>query len=179
MNIGFDLDKIFIDYPPFVPNALIDKLYKRKSNGILTYKIPSNPERALRTLSHFPLFRPPIIENIRYVKSLAKNKDHKYYLVSSRFSFLKERTQEIIQKYSFEKIFNTMFFNFNDQQPHIFKKQVLKKMNVDLYVDDDLPLLEYLASKNTKIRLFWLNSIQTRPLKKNIFAIKHLFEMFQ
>ena len=30
MNIGFDLDKVFIDTPPFIPKTVIEKLYKKK-----------------------------------------------------------------------------------------------------------------------------------------------------
>ena len=125
MNIGFDLDKIFIDYPPFVPSEFINRLYKQKSNGVLLYRIPPKLEQIIRTLSHHPFLRPPIVENIEYIKKLTKNKKDKYYLISSRFSFLRERTEEITKKYKFNKIFDDMFFNFEDQQPHTFKDEVL------------------------------------------------------
>jgi hypothetical protein len=178
MNIGFDLDKIFIDYPLFVPDVLINTLYKQKSNGVLLYRIPSRVERSLRILTHYPFFRPPIISNIQFVEDLAKSKKHKHYLISSRFSFLKHQTELIVNKYKLGKIFDAMFFNFKDQQPHIFKDQVIKKMKITLYVDDDLPLLEYLADKNPKVRFFWLNTMQNKKLGKNLFAIKNLSEMF-
>jgi len=178
MNIGFDLDKIFINYPPFVPDELINRLYKQKSNGILLYRFPSKPEQLIRVISHHDLLRPPIIENIQFVKSLAKNKKHNYYLISSRFSFLKERTELIVKKYSLDKIFDTMIFNFKDKQPHLFKNQAIKELKIDRYVDDDLPLLEFTAKDNKSTKFFWLNKRQTKPLRKNLFAIRHLSEMF-
>lgn len=179
MKIGFDLDKVFIDYPPFVPDALINRLYKRKSNGILSYRIPSRTERIIRSFSHYYLFRPPIKDNIEYVRKLNNSNTHKYYLISSRFSFLKDKTKSIIKKHKFEKIFSAMFFNFEDQQPHIFKNNTIKKMSIDLYVDDDLSLLEYLADKNSKSRFFWLNTMQNEQLRKNLFAIRYLSEMLK
>ena len=177
MNIGFDLDKIFIDYPPLVPDAFINRLYKQKSNGVLLYRMPSKVEITMRILSHHPLFRPPIRDNIKFVEDLAKSKKHKHYLISSRFSFLMRQTEFIVKKYNFDKIFDSMFFNFKDQQPHIFKDQVIKKMKIDLYVDDDLPLLEFVSENNPDAKFFWLNRKQTQPLRKNLFAIKHLSEM--
>jgi len=177
MNIGFDLDKIFINYPPFVPAKLIDRLYKQKSNGVLMYRLPSKPEQLIRVISHHHLLRPRITKNIQFVKSLAKNKKHNYYLISSRFSFLKERTELIVKKYSLEKIFDAMIFNFNDKQPHLFKNQAIKELKVDRYVDDDLPLLEFIAKNNQNAKFFWLNKKHTKPLGKNLFAIKNLSEI--
>ena len=72
-----------------------------------------------------------------------------------------------------------MLFNFEDQQPHLFKNAQIKKMKIDQYFDDDLPLLEFLADKNPKVKLFWLNNKQNKPMNKNLFAIKNLSEMFK
>jgi len=177
MNIGFDLDKIFIDYPPLIPEALINRLYKQEYNGILLYRFPSKPEQIIRVISHHPFLRPPILENIEFVKKLAKNKKNKYYLVSSRFSFLKYRTELIVKKYNLEKIFDAMIFNFNDKQPHLFKNEAIKELKVDRYVDDDLPLLEFIAKDNKSTKFFWLNKNQSKQLYKNLFAIKNLSEM--
>ena len=179
MNIGFDLDKIFIDYPPFVPSELINRLYKQKSNGLLLYRIPSKLEQIIRVISHYPFLRPPIVENIQFVEHLAKNKKHNYYLISSRFSFLKYRTELIIKKYNLEKIFDAMIFNFKDKQPHLFKTQAIRELKIDRYVDDDLPLLEFTAQNNQKTKFFWLNQNQSKQLSKNLFAIMNLSEMFK
>lgn len=179
MNIGFDLDKIFINFPPFVPTRIIDWFYKGKPNGPLKYRIPGKAEQIIRIFSHHPLFRPPITENMNYVKSLALTNINKYYLISSRFSFLEKKTTDLIQRYKFDKIFNGMYFNYSNNQPHIFKNNVIKKLDLDMYIDDDLQLLEYLIDKNTKTKFFWLNEKISKPLKKNLFAIKHISEMFK
>lgn len=179
MNLGFDLDKIFIDYPPFIPDTLIDRLYKLKSNGILLYRIPSKPEQLLRIISHHYFFRPPITRNIEFIKNLTSGNKNKYYLISSRFGFLKKRTEIIIKKYQFDKIFDAMLFNYKNQQPHIFKDQEIKKMKIDLYVDDDLPLLKFIAKNNPNTKFFWLNKKHTKPLDKNLFAIIDLPEMLK
>lgn len=173
MHLGFDLDKIFIDYPPFVPDKLIDYLYKKKKEALL-YRIPSKPEQLLRIFTHYSFFRPTIAENVKFIKNLAKTKTNKYYLISSRFSFLRKRTDAITNKYGLDKIFDQMFFNFENQQPHIFKNGVIKKMKIDRYVDDDLPLLKFVAEDNKNVKFFWLNKTIKKQLSKNIIAITNL-----
>lgn len=178
MNVGFDLDKIFIDYPPFVPDGLIDRLYKKKSNGELSYRIPSKAEQIVRLISHYSLFRPPIKKNIEIIKKLHRKNTDKYYLISSRFNFLRNKTEALIKKHQLDKFFDRLFFNFKNEQPHFFKKAVIEKLKIDLYVDDDLSLLNYLLLENSKTKFFWLNNNESKKLKGNLFAIKDLSEMF-
>ena len=71
-----------------------------------------------------------------------------------------------------------MYFNYDNKQPHEFKNEIIKKLNLDVLVDDDLQLLEYLTDKNPKAKFFWLNGKFSKPLKKNLFAIKRLSELF-
>jgi len=178
MNIGFDLDKIFINTPPIVPREIIEWLYKEKANGSLKYRIPSKLEQIIRIVSHNPLLRSPITQNLDYIKDLVLTKKNKYYLISSRFSFLKERTDSLIKRYDFDKIFNAMYFNYENKQPHLFKNEIIKKLSLDKFVDDDLQLLEYLTDKNPMTKFFWLNNKISKPLRKNLFAIKRISEMF-
>lgn len=177
MNIGFDLDKIFINTPPFIPDRIIEILYRKKSNGILLYRIPGRSEQIIRKLAHFRLFRPPINKNINFLRS-ASRENNKLYLISSRFSFLKNVTDNLIRRHRFDKAFDYMYFNFENKQPHIFKNEYVKKLRLDMYIDDDLPLLKFIAGKNPKTKFFWLNKKISKPLGENLVAIKNLFEAF-
>lgn len=174
MNLGFDFDKIFIDYPPFIPDTLIDRLYKKGTNGILSYRIPSKLEQIFRLTTHHPILRPPIHGNITFIKKLANEKKHKHYLISSRFGFLKKTTEQLIRQHEFDKVFDGLFFNFENQQPHIFKNKIIKQLYIHRYVDDDLPLLEFLTEKNPQIVFFWFNKVNYGLMKKNLFAITKL-----
>lgn len=179
MNFGFDFDKIFIEYPPFVPDKLIDFLYKKKSNGVLKYRIPSRPEQLLRLLTHYPIFRKPIRENLVFVKNLKEQNNAKYYLISSRFRFLKKMTEQTIRKNNLNLIFDDMFFNFQNQQPHIFKSEIIKKLKLDRYIDDDLALLKFLSQKNKGILFYWLNKKGIGQLSENLFAITKLADFLK
>ncbi|HEX8932142.1 MAG TPA: hypothetical protein VF810_03230, partial [Patescibacteria group bacterium] len=156
MKIGFDLDKIFINTPPFIPDQLINKLYKKRDNGDLLYRIPGSPEQLLRKLTHLPVFRPLIKNNINFLKHLSK-KNNQLYLISSRYKFLENETNQIIKNNKLDKIFNGLYFNFKNLQPHLFKNAILKQLKLDIYIDDDLSLLKYVAKNNPQTKFFWLN----------------------
>lgn len=177
MSIGFDFDKIFIDYPPLFPAKIIDKLYKQRDNGVLLYRIPSYPEQLFRKATHLPFLRPPIKENLALLKSISKE-NNKLYLISSRYKFLQPETNRLINKYKLDKIFDEMYFNFDNKQPHLFKEEILKKLHLDFYIDDDLSLLKHVAKSNPKTKFFWLNhTTDKKSLPKNISEIKKLGEI--
>lgn len=174
MKIGFDLDKVLIDYPPLVSPKIIDKLYKKKDNGTLLYKIPGYPEQVIRRLSHITPLRQPIKRNMTFLKSISK-KRNKLYLISSRFNFLKSRTEKLMKKNGLDKIFDAAFFNFKNDQPHIFKSTIIKKLKLDRYVDDDLSLLKHAARNNPDTNFFWLNDLgQNKKISNNITAISEI-----
>lgn len=179
MNIGFDLDKIFINHPPLIPSWLMQKLYGEKSNGHLSYRIPGKIEQLLRQFSHIPFLRHPIQENLQLVAKAKNKKNIHLFLISSRYNFLKKRTNEIIEKNNFKNIFSGLFFNYNNQQPHIFKGDMIIKNHIQRFVDDDLPLLQFLATKHPETTFFWLNPKRNDKLKKNLYAITHLSTVFE
>lgn len=183
MIIGFDFDKVFIDYPPFVPYSIVDLLYKGSSffkststNGKMHYRYPGPFEQKLRILTHYSLFRPLINENFEILKKISSSKKNKTYLVSSRFGFLEERTNSLLKKYGLKKYFNGIYFNFKNEQPHKFKEQTIKKLKINTYIDDDIHLAIYLSSKIPKLNIFWVKGTRNSPenLPKNITPIENL-----
>lgn len=184
MIIGFDFDKVFIDYPPFIPDKLIDLLYKGRLNTKkkeLHYRFPGLIERRIRLISHHHFFRRQIKENVRVLKSISKQRNVKTYLISSRFSFLEEATKKIIDRYKIEKYFQKIFFNFSDNQPHEFKEELIKKLKIEKYVDDDLDLSLYLAKKIPQLNVYWLSDSrrEVKTLPKNVIHIRNLKEFVE
>lgn len=186
MIIGFDFDKIFIDTPPFIPNILVDFLYKGGSyfkrgnkKGHLHYRYPNSLEQKIRIFSHIPIFRPPLHDNIAALRKLRKENKAKIYLISSRFGFLKKRTQIIIEKYRLDQYFDGTYFNYENKQPHLFKEETIKKLGIEKYVEDDLDLALYLSSKIPELKIYWLGEWKNKKveLPANITAIKNLGEL--
>lgn len=177
MKIGFDLDNIFINTPPFVPLSVIEKLYKKKANGELIYRMPGKGEQFIRKVSHHPLFRPAMPENISLLKALAK-KEYDIYLISSRFGFLKDATKKIIAKYQLSNLFTNMYFNYLDDQPHLFKNTIIHELALDIYIDDDYHLLKYVALHNKDTVCYWLcTDGTTKKLPTNMHKVTSLTQI--
>lgn len=179
MNLGFDLDKIFINHPPFIPSKVIDWFYRKKANGTLLYRIPGQFEQKVRVISHYPLLRPPIEENIAFIKKVAKTNNAKLFLITSRFNFLETLTSQLLKKHKLDTVFTNMYFNYKNQQPHVFKSNIISQRKIDKFVDDDLPLLQYLSQKHPRTVFFWFNEREKKKLGKNLFAITKLSQMLQ
>jgi len=187
-KIGFDFDKVFVSYPPVIPDILIDYLYKgnivlKKGNDFnnLKYRMPGFLEQQLRIFSHNHIFRPPLKNNIKALRKLRKNSDHKLYLISSRFGFLKDQTNAWLDRQKLRKDFDGIHFNFENKQPHIFKENVIKKLQITHYVDDDLDLLVYLSKKMPENNFFWITDKKNHSYKnpkKNIIIIKSIKNLF-
>jgi FMN phosphatase YigB (HAD superfamily) len=180
MKIGFDLDKVFINTPPLIPNAVINKFYKQRDNGVLLYRIPSRSEQLFRKAIHAPFLRQPIQANLAFLKELSNEKKHQLYLISSRFNFLKPETTRLVKKYQLDKIFDELYFNYDNKQPHEFKNEMLKKLKLDIFVDDDLSLVRYVAKNNPKTKFFWYDQqAKGKSVGDNIKAITNLGEILQ
>jgi hypothetical protein len=176
MNIGFDLDKVFIDYPPIFPSILFDKFYKKKDNGVLLYRIPSYPEQLVRKALHIPMLRPPMKNNLQFLRSIPKDKN-KLYLISSRYKFLEGITKDVVRRYALDQVFDGLYFNYQNKQPHLFKNEIIRGLNLDLYIDDDLSLINYVAKHNRKTKFLWLNHRnEDKPKEKNVYSINQLTE---
>lgn len=180
MRIGFDLDKVFIDTPPFIPNTVITKFYKKRDNGILLYRMPSRPEQLFRKAMHATVLRPPMKKNLAFLQALSQAKKHQLFLISSRFKFLEPETALIVKKYELDKIFDKLYFNYDNKQPHEFKNETLQKLHLDIFVDDDLSLLRHVAKDNPKTKFFWFDEHAKRAtMGNNIKAITTLGEILK
>lgn len=145
MRIGFDLDRIFINYPPFIPSKFIDWVY-RNHNHHLSYRVPTSKlEIAIRKLSHWAIFRPAMRENIRFVQELSRNKKYDLFLISGRYSFLYDQSQKLLKQYGLIDPFKKIYLNKNNEQAHLFKEKIIKREKIQLFVDDDADLINYLA----------------------------------
>ncbi len=179
MNIGFDLDGIFIDRPPFVPRWLIEWLYRGPQNHEPKYRFPSTKiEQSIRKLSHYSLLRPKISQNIEFLEQFCKDKKNNLFLITSRYHFLENETLNILKKYNVDKCFSKMYLNDKNEQPHLFKSRIIGKLNLSIFVDDDLKLLLYLQKDYPKLKLLWYNQKSTSNLPPGIIQIKNLKEVY-
>src|SRR3989338_3361750 len=157
MNIGFDLDGVFVNKPPFIPKWVIELLYRERSKS-LSYRFPRKPEQLLRKLSHKRMFRPLIKNNKNIVINRNQKNHYAFFLISALFGFLQKETETLLRSYGLKDVFQETFLNRTNMQPHRFKENVLKKLTIHRYVDDDLELLMFLSNCYAHIKFFCLNN---------------------
>jgi len=178
MNIGFDLDGIFIQLPPFMPAWIIERLYRVKDTKKLTYRMPGKFEQLIRQFSHNSFFRPKNITNIAFLEKLSK-KNNSLYLITSRFGFLRQSTEKLLRLYHLNSLFEKIYCNYNDEQPHLFKDRIIKEKDIRIFVDDDVYLLDYLTKHNPKVKFYWFNVKEQKKMGKNLFAVTSLDQIFE
>ena len=135
-RIGFDLDGVVIDKPPIIPKRLLEAIYRGNTDSKkLVYRFPTNSaEIKLRQLSHHPILRPPIKEQVHLIQQLHKSRKYKMFAVTSRYSFLKKRTKQWLDYYNLNRFFERIFINETDQQPHLFKESAIRRLNLDIFI---------------------------------------------
>ncbi|QQS39014.1 hypothetical protein IPM62_00130 [Candidatus Woesebacteria bacterium] len=152
INIGIDLDGVIIDKPPIIPQKIIEWLYRSHKKRKLEYRFPKKYEQYVRILSHHPLIRPPINTNIALIRKLAEDERYCVFAVSSRYSFLIKRTKQWINHYGINDLFEKIYLNENDDQPHVFKEAMINKLKIDILIDDDKALVNYLKRRFKNLR---------------------------
>ena len=178
MKIGYDLDGIFIDGPPFIPRGLLEWLYRGPQNHEPKYRFPSTRlEQKIRKWSHQPIFRPQISKNAEFLKTFSDRGNHQFFLISSRYKFLENETLDILKKYGLRNHFLKIYLNDKNEQPHLFKKRILENLNLDIFIEDDLMLLSYLQKFFPKCKLLWYNPNNVRKSYAGITRIKNLKEL--
>jgi len=174
IKIAFDLDGVIIDKPPLIPKKLLEYLFRGNTDvNNLHYRYPKTKlEIVIRKISHFYLFRPPIKQNIDYIKNLAKNSKYELYIVSARYSFLKNETAYWLKKRGINHLFKKVVINLENKQPHLYKEELLKEIGPIVFVDDDWLLADYLVAKKIHTKIYCLpgrNSgicIKAKPIKQ-------------
>jgi hypothetical protein len=167
IKVGFDLDGVIIGKPFFIPQFLMERLVRSKKDHELIYRYPKTKfEQWIRVVSHYPVFRPPIRENIELIKELSGSNKYKLYVVSSRYGFLDKRTKEWFKFYKLGRFFKSIYINTKNEQPHIFKERMISKLHLNTFIDDDKPLLNYLKKTIKNIDLLYITEHRKHFKKK-------------
>ena len=160
IRIGFDLDGVLVDKPPLIPKKWLEYLFRGRSKNGLHYRYPKTKlEIWIRKLSHFYLFRPPLKENIKFIKKLKKQK-HELYIISGRYSFLEKETKVWLKKRRLSSLFKKVFINLKGEQPYLFKERVIRQLKLDCYFEDDGDTVNFLRLK-FRNKIFWVKQGET------------------
>lgn len=169
LRVGFDLDGVILYNPARIVRPIIAgvKNIFLKKNGLKFYYPKSKLEKSIWNFLHkSSIFVAPGFEE---VKKLAKEGKIEAYLVTARYSFLKDDFEKWVKKTNIKNIFKGYFYNKNDEQPHFFKEKMIKKLKLDFFVEDNWDIVKHLSLKLSDKKVFWIYNIFD---KKNLHDYK-------
>lgn len=156
IRIGVDLDGVIAQHSLGGFWVWLRKLKEKilKKASVSNYYYPSTVFEKLgwRVINWV---RKPLADKKGLFASLAKKKGVKFYLITSRFQFLEKLTKRWLKKHKLDFYFHRVLINIGDLDPFEFKTRMIKTLDLDFFIDDDLDSINYLKKK-TKARFFWV-----------------------
>ncbi|MFA5770685.1 MAG: hypothetical protein WC894_04300 [Patescibacteria group bacterium] len=183
LKVGFDMDGVIL-YNPIRFIRPIAKLLKPLKSFFLKQKSESfyfpksKIEQFLFYLLHKTSFK--IDPGIKYINDLVKAKKIKAYIITGRYSFLKKDYETWLKKINADSIFEKCYQNKDDLQPNEFKEKMIKKLNLDIYIEDNWDIVQKLKKSPLRqgyagqVKVFWITNI----LDKNI-PYQHKYKSLQ
>ncbi len=180
LRVGFDLDGVIFYNPARIIRpiiASIKRLFFHKTR--LKFYYPQSPlEKSLWHLFHkSSIFIAPGLDD---VKKLVKNKKIKAYIITARYSFMGKELLHWFAKHELDRIFSELYYNKHDEQPHLFKERLIKKLNLDYYVEDNYDIVKHLHTKKST-KVLWIYNLFDRgiPYSKRFPYLKKAVEYIQ
>jgi len=181
MRVGFDLDGVILYNPirTFRPVASFFKflkpyLFHEKSESF--YFPHSSLEQFIWRQLHKTSYK--IADGFQHLHNLTSNGIVDAYLITSRYDFLKPDFDYWIKKIDAASVFKGWYYNKNNMQPNAFKQNMIKKLRLDYFVEDNWGVIQRLNGNLKKIKILWLSNM----LDKNIaypytfFSLKEVVE---
>jgi len=169
LRVGFDFDGVVVYNPlrifrPFV--AFFKKILWQPKE--LEFFCPQNAwQRFCWLIIHESSFFPA--PGFTLLKKLLKEEKIQGYLLTSRYGHLEEQFYRWLKKNQADKLFKGYFLNKKDEQPHKFKERTIKKLGLDLYLDDNWDIIDYLSSRfevrgSRKPEIHWVYNLFDRGI---------------
>ena len=171
LKVGFDLDGVLLYNPLKVARpavAAAKALFFKARRGI--FYIPrSSLQRLMWLVLHkSSLFIEPGYKDIK--KLIARGRI-RAYVVSGRYSFVQGDLEDWLKRLEAGKYFAGIYVNSRDEQPTVFKERIIKKLDLDVFIEDNWDVVAYLnkskvKSQKSKVKIFWIYNIVDRWLIK-------------
>lgn len=164
LRVGFDLDGVILYNPARIIRPLIaiaKKIFLKKKE-LKFYYPKTNWEKFMWYLFHkSSIF---VASGFDEIKEMAKKDQIEAYVITGRYSFLKKDFEKWIQKAGIQNVFRGHYYNKNDEQPHLFKEKMIKKLKLDLFVEDNWDIVKHLKDKLNQTKTIWIYNIFDRGI---------------
>jgi len=182
LKIGFDLDGVILYNPVRIFRVFITDFYKRIKNKILGKKDQPKfyiPKTNFEKFIWFILHKTSFMINPGYekIQQLSKIKNVNLYLITGRYSFLKKDLNSWLKKIKAKQVFKNCYYNQKDEQPYIFKLKMIKKLNLDFYIEDNWDIVKELI-KQKKTKILWMTNLLDRKINYHLkfYSLKEVYQ---
>lgn len=168
IKVGFDLDGVLLYNPARILRPIISLMKKKKvilHRDQLEFYVPEPGfgQFFWELLHKSSVWMAPGFEQIEELK---RQKLIEPYLITGRFGHLQKDYLKWKEKMNADQLFVKNFMNDNDEQPHLFKERLIKELKLDVFIEDNWDIVQYLDrrlnnSKSTKksTKIIWLTNI--------------------
>ncbi|MEO8581256.1 MAG: glycosyltransferase family 4 protein [Patescibacteria group bacterium] len=173
LRVGFDFDGVIMYNPARIIRPVVS-FFKRKRILVhrkeLDFFIPKIPlHQAFFWLLHQSSLFPAL--NLKEIQDLVESGEIEAYVITGRFSFLKPDFERWMKKINAKKIFKGCYSNELDEQPHLFKARKINELKLDVFIEDNWDIVNYLHRKfwikesNNKVRVLWIYNLLDRNIR--------------
>jgi len=159
LKVGFDLDGVILYNPARVARPILSLfrkllIHKPKKH----FYIPkSKPEELFWYLLHKTSIMPA--KGYKRLKKLIQDKKIKAYLITGRYNALKSDFEEWTDKIDAKSNFTASLYNKKNKQPHMFKKEMIEKLDLDIFVEDNWDIIKLLSeNKRKSLSILWITN---------------------
>lgn len=161
LKVGFDFDGVIV-YNPFRvarhPITLFKRLVLKQRKTKFT--IPRTPlQKWLWAILHESSIIPA--QGLPLARQLIEDDAIEAYLISGRFSYLEKSLLVWLERNQVRHLFRSIHVNRADEQPHLFKERMLKDLHLDVFIEDNLDIVEHLT-KRGKTQIYWIYNLLDR-----------------
>ncbi|MFZ2025650.1 MAG: hypothetical protein WAV51_05220 [Microgenomates group bacterium] len=155
IRIGLDFDGVVAANPLRIvrgPITFIKRhIFKKKKTE---FYIPTSPLMKFafwlpHQWSVFPGY------GVGILKQLVHEGNVEACIVSGRYGYLDAQIPIWLKRRGLDKTFTAVYANEKNEQPHIFKERMLKKLQLDYFIEDNLDIVLYLAPR-VKTKILWI-----------------------
>lgn len=164
LKVGFDLDGVLLYNPARIIRPLLSIVKKKVFRKMkLHFYVPETFwEKKLWHLFHkSSLF---LADGFYRIEDLVNANRIEAFIITARYDFLKKDFESWIQKMNAQTYCTAYHHNKTNNQPHVYKEEMMRKYNFDVFVEDNLDIVLYLNKKFPGKKVIWIYNM----LDKNV-----------
>ncbi|MCA9372067.1 hypothetical protein KC726_04165 [Candidatus Woesebacteria bacterium] len=164
LKVGFDLDGVLLYNParivrPFIAHVKKQFFPQEKT----TFHIPQGEiEKRLWEFLHLSSFF--ISPGFTDIKELVQLKKIDGYIITARYSFLQGNFETWKRKLEAKRWFKASIMNSSNMQPHLYKEKMVKRYNLDYFIEDNWDIVKYLNKTCKHTSVFWIYNVFDRGI---------------